>query len=192
MNINIKKMCTFFPKYFVEDKLCTWWWIGDVRNTVHGVDGMAFFQAFGPLIERHGGTLIVPPLVGLTLRARPRTYATYFRKVCTIESSIRSKALQQSWNPKLRRIKTSFDWAPVPKSWDAVNQCLDFARCKIGRLVNLWRTTTQSVSTLGAWIFLWLPRVERIARNFVAFLLLWLFCASGGFSRVPDAMELSV
>ena len=41
-------------------------------------------------------------------------------------------------------------------------------------------------------IFLWLPRVERIARTFLAFLLLSLFCASGRFSRVPDAMELSV
>ena len=109
VNLNIKKMCTFSPKYFVKDKLCTWWWIGDVRNTVHGVDGMAFFQAFVPLIKRHGGTLVVPPLAGLALRARPRTYATYFRKICTIESTIRSKAVQQSWNPKLRRIKTSFD-----------------------------------------------------------------------------------
>ena len=43
-----------------------------------------------------------------------------------------------------------------------------------------------------AFIFLWLPRVEHIARNFLAFLLLSLFCAPGGFSRVPDAMELSV
>ena len=39
---------------------------------------------------------------------------------------------------------------------------------------------------------LWLPRVERIARNILAFLLLSLFCASRGFSKVPDAMELSV
>ena len=41
-------------------------------------------------------------------------------------------------------------------------------------------------------IFFWLPRVERIARNFLAFLLLSLLCASGGFSRVHDAMELSI
>ena len=39
---------------------------------------------------------------------------------------------------------------------------------------------------------LWPARVEHIARNFHACLLLSLFCASGGFSRVPDAMELSV
>ena len=40
--------------------------------------------------------------------------------------------------------------------------------------------------------FGYLPRVERISRNFLAFLLLSLFCASGGISREPDAMELSV
>ena len=41
-------------------------------------------------------------------------------------------------------------------------------------------------------IFLWLPRVEHMAQNFLVFLLLSLFCAFGVFSRVPDAMELSV
>ena len=40
------------------------------------------------------------------------------------------------------------------------------------------------ITTLWAltrFIFLWLRRVERTARNFLAFLLLSLFCASGGF-----------
>ena len=32
-------------------------------------------------------------------------------------------------------------------------------------------------------IFLWLPRVERMAQNFLAFLLLSLFCASRGLSE---------
>ena len=44
----------------------------------------------------------------------------------------------------------------------------------------------------SATIILWLPRVERAKRKILAFLLSILFCASGGFSRVPDAMELSV
>ena len=34
-------------------------------------------------------------------------------------------------------------------------------------------------------IFLWLPRVERIAQNLLPFLLLSLFCASGGFRGCP-------
>ena len=48
MNVNINKMCTYFPKYFVEDKKCTWWWIGDVKHTQHSVDSMSFFPLSDP------------------------------------------------------------------------------------------------------------------------------------------------
>ena len=42
-------------------------------------------------------------------------------------------------------------------------------------------STKISFVDMDNFIFLWLPRVERIARNFLAFLLLSLSCASGGF-----------
>ena len=162
VNVNVKRMCTFFPKYFVQSKICTWWRIGAMTDPPDSVHGLEFFQMFGPLVKKHGGTLCVPPLLGLSLRTVPKALSTYFRKVCETEASVRSLALRQTWNPKLRRVKSSFDWQPVPRSWDTVNRAIPLAGCKLGRLISQWRMTQASVSEAGAWIYIvWAPNFSQ-------------------------------
>ena len=162
VNVNVKRMCTFFPKYFVQSKICTWWRIGAMTDPPDSVHGLEFFQMFGPLVKKHGGTLCVPPLLGLSLRTVPKALSTYFRKVCETEASVRSLALRQTWNPKLRRVKSSFDWQPVPRSWDTVNRAIPLAGCKLGRLISQWRMTQASVSEAGACIYIvWAPNFSQ-------------------------------
>ena len=49
-----------------------------------------------------------------------------------------------------------------------------------------------AVWPFGLDIFLWPLREECVSQNFLAFFLLSLFCVSGGFLRVSNAMELPV